>query len=78
MDVWADIKHSPWPSFCRCIHEKSMVGRWTWERGDAVGMDGGMKSGKRRKKKGGETVKQRETRGVIRDWTVTNIHSVRV
>lgn len=55
-----------------------MVGRWTWERGDAVGMDGGMKSGKRRKKKGGETVKQRETRGVIRDLMVTNIHSVRV
>lgn len=36
VDVWADIDYLPWPSFCRCIHEKSMGGRWTWEGGDAV------------------------------------------
>ena len=40
-DVWADTDYLPWPSFCRCIHEKSMGGRWTWEEGDAVWLDGG-------------------------------------
>lgn len=29
-----DRNYLPWPSFCRCIHEKSMGGRWTWGEGD--------------------------------------------
>lgn len=75
VDVWADINHLPWPSFCRCKHEKSMGGRWTWERGDAVWMDaeqrGGRKMEERQQSRG-------RRRSIIRNLTLTNIHSVGV
>lgn len=51
VDVWANINHLPWPSFCRCIHEKSMGGRWTWERGDAVWMDGERRGGRKKEER---------------------------
>lgn len=73
VDVWADINSLPWPSFCRCIHEKSMGGRWTWEGGDAVWMDGEQEGG-RRGQKGGETGEQRNIE-VNHPYPTTRQHS---
>ncbi len=61
-DGWtggADIISLPCPSFCRCIHEKSMGGRWRWEGGDAVWMEGG-RGGEKGGETGRETVEELE------------------
>lgn len=58
VDEGAESHGLPWPSFCRCIHEKSMGGRWTWEGGDADWMDA-RQGGRGRGERGGETIEQR-------------------